>query len=121
MDASSRLALDVARERLDDLIRPGSGGLGRARAVLTRQPRVHSDDEVLALAGELFAVARVLDDQPALRRTLEVRDAYLQPISFAQVDLLARYRGDPDAVDEDMRAALLQTVNGIANGLRNTG
>ncbi|MET1132713.1 MAG: phosphoenolpyruvate carboxylase [Aeromicrobium sp.] len=45
----------------------------------------------------------------------------MQPISFAQVDLLARYREDPDAVDEDMRAALLQTVNGIANGLRNTG
>ncbi|MCD9155083.1 phosphoenolpyruvate carboxylase [Aeromicrobium duanguangcaii] len=74
-------------------------------------------EEVLRVTGE----KHLLDDQPALKRTLDIRDVYLQPISFAQVDLLARYREDPDAVDEDMRAALLQTVNAIANGMRNTG
>ena len=70
MDASSRLALEVARQRLDELTSPAAGVLGRARDVLTRQPRAAGDDEQLELAGELFAVARLLEAQPALRRAL---------------------------------------------------
>ena len=70
MDASSRLALDVARERLEELTRPASGLLARARDVVTRQPRVNTDAEMLDVAGELFAVGRLLDGQPALRRAL---------------------------------------------------
>jgi F-type H+-transporting ATPase subunit delta len=70
MDASSRLALDVARERLEELTRPASGLLGKARDVLTRQPRATSDTDMLDLAGELFAVGRLLDGQPSLRRAL---------------------------------------------------
>ena len=49
MDASSRLALDVARERLDELTRPASGLLGKARDVITRQPRVTTDVEMLSV------------------------------------------------------------------------
>jgi F-type H+-transporting ATPase subunit delta len=70
MDASSRLALEVVRQRLEELTQPASGVLGRAKDVLTRQPRAAGDDEQLALAGELFAVARLLEAQPALRRAL---------------------------------------------------
>jgi F-type H+-transporting ATPase subunit delta len=70
MDASSRLALDVARERLEELTRPAPGLLGKARDVITRQPRVTTDTAMLDLAGELFAVGRLLDAQPSLRRAL---------------------------------------------------
>lgn len=70
MEASSRLALEQARERLAGLTRDPSGLLGKAREKLTRQPKVHSGPELLDLAGELFAVGRLLDAQPALRRTL---------------------------------------------------
>ncbi|MGY1689867.1 F0F1 ATP synthase subunit delta [Geodermatophilus sp. SYSU D01105] len=70
MDASSRAALAQARERLSELSRPASGLVERARDRLTGQSRAASGDELLGLSEELFAVARLLDDQVSLRRAL---------------------------------------------------
>jgi phosphoenolpyruvate carboxylase len=72
--------------------------------------------EVLAALGR----SSLLADDPVLARTLEIRAAYLDPIHVLQVELLARSRsGESDS--PALRRALLLSINGIANGLRNTG
>src|SRR5215218_5045753 len=71
MEASSRAALVEARARLDQLSRPATGVLERAKDRLTGQPaRAATGPELLALADELFAVGRLLNGQLALRRAL---------------------------------------------------
>jgi F-type H+-transporting ATPase subunit delta len=71
MEASSRAAMVEARERLEQLSRPASGVLERAKDRLTGQPpRTATGPELLALADELFSVARLLSGQLTLRRAL---------------------------------------------------
>lgn len=77
--------------------------------------------EVRKLTGENL----LLDAQPTLKRSLEIRDQYLDPISYLQVELLRRIRTEADIsgaeIDERLQRAMLITVNGVAAGLRNTG
>jgi phosphoenolpyruvate carboxylase len=66
----------------------------------------------------------LLAGQPTLARSIELRNPYVDPMSFAQVELLRRKRalvaaGRP--VPQSLDRALLLTLNGIAAGLRNTG
>ena len=72
--------------------------------------------EILRLTGG----PEPLHTQPALARTLQVRNTYLEPLHHLQVELLSQYRNQ-STVDEKLERALLVTVNGIAAGLRNTG
>ncbi len=110
----SKTDLAIARHYVDRLVDPGLHQF--FDAVTDEHDR--TQQEIAAVTG-----AALLADLPVLRRTLEVRDAYLDPINVLQVELLARTRaGDPDeATAKRLRRALLLSVNGVAAGLRNTG
>jgi phosphoenolpyruvate carboxylase len=68
---------------------------------------------VLDITGE----ETLLSGSPALRKRLSHRNPWIDPLSHIQVDLLRRARSGSD----DAEGPLLQTVTGIAAGMRNTG
>jgi phosphoenolpyruvate carboxylase len=63
------------------------------------------------------------EDSP-LARSIDLRNPYVDPLSFIQIELLRRKRAlvrDGQAVPQDLQRAVLLTINGVAAGLRNTG
>jgi phosphoenolpyruvate carboxylase len=68
----------------------------------------------------LIGGSGLLSRHPLLQRTLATRDRYLEPLHHLQISLLQRRR-TVEKPDEELRRALLLTINGIAAGLRNTG
>ena len=62
----------------------------------------------------------LLDGEPTLQRSILLRNPYVDPMSFVQVDALARWRAG-GREDEALERVLIATVHGIAQGLQNTG
>ncbi|MDR2188189.1 MAG: phosphoenolpyruvate carboxylase [Azonexus sp.] len=60
-----------------------------------------------------------LADNPLLKRSLQLRLPYMDPLNHLQVELLKRHRAG--ATDERMARGIHLTINGIASGLRNSG
>ncbi len=103
--------LDVAAEYVDALVPE------RLRHLLddVRGEHARTVERLLAVTGE----PQLLAADPLLRRSLEIRDSYLEPLHHLQVQLLGRQRAGE--ADPQLERALLLTVNGIAAGMRNTG
>jgi phosphoenolpyruvate carboxylase len=105
--ADVRIAAEYDRQLVPDPLQPIGveirGRLERAIAAL------------LAVTGH----RELLDENPVLRRSIDVRNPYVDPINLVQVELVRRLRqGDTNA---QLRHAFVVTVNGIAAGMRNTG
>ncbi len=107
----SKTDLDIAESYVTELVEPAHRHLLETlRAEFDQSVR-----EVLSVRG----TTELLSDAPLLRRTLEVRDVYLDPINYLQVSLLSRSRAGQTS--PELQRAMLLSVNGIAAGMRNTG
>jgi phosphoenolpyruvate carboxylase len=62
----------------------------------------------------------LLDGDFTLKRAIMLRNPYVDPMSLMQVDLLRRWRATGHE-DEQLYDTLLASINGIAQGLQNTG
>jgi phosphoenolpyruvate carboxylase len=77
-------------------------------------------EAVLRIAGH----AHLMDADPVIQRSVQLRNPYVDPLNYVQVEMLRRLRAldDPDSAEaEGLREVIVLTINGIAAGLRNTG
>jgi phosphoenolpyruvate carboxylase len=75
--------------------------------------------------GSIQKVAQVkemLEKEPQLNQSIKLRNPYIDPISFIQIELIQRLRANPgEPLKTQLQEAILMTINGIAAGLKNTG
>ncbi|HEX6036004.1 MAG TPA: phosphoenolpyruvate carboxylase [Anaerolineales bacterium] len=88
-----------------------------------RQIRAEYDrtrDVLLAISGH----ASLLDEEPITQHAVQLRNPYVDPLNYIQVEMLRRIRALPDQEGpeaQSIREVISITINGIAAGLRNTG
>lgn len=65
----------------------------------------------------------ILDNVPVIQESIRLRNPYVDPLSYLQVQLLQELRSirEEGGDDQVLLREVLLTINGIAAGLRNTG
>ena len=69
---------------------------------------------------QITGQSALLERMPILQKSIQSRNPYVDPLSLIQLVLLRRLRtgGNPD---EDLQTAVLESINGVASALKNTG
>ena len=74
---------------------------------------------VIKMIKQIKQNSELLNDNKVLKNTLNIRNAYLDPLSLIQVSLMKKMR--KKELSQFENNALLLSINGLAAGLRNTG
>lgn len=75
---------------------------------------------ILKISGH----AELMDSDPVIQRSVRLRNPYVDPLNYIQVEMLRRLRQLEDSEGAEAQAyrdVIVLTINGIAAGLRNTG
>ena len=79
-------------------------------------------DRTFAVICQIVQVKELLEKDMGLSESIKRRNPYIDPLSFIQVELIKRARGNSSEAEQPaLSEALLLTINGIAAGLKNTG
>ncbi|MEI8105891.1 MAG: phosphoenolpyruvate carboxylase [Actinomycetes bacterium] len=106
----AKSSLEIAREYLE--LVPAALEPDRFFAIISAEHEL-ARQMVLSIVQE----ERLLERSPVVRRSIGIRNPYVDPMNAIQVELLRRYRGG----DESARLPLSRSIAGIAAALRNTG
>jgi phosphoenolpyruvate carboxylase len=93
-----------------------------AAAIFARIEAEHARtrEHMLRVTGH----AELMEADIVIQRSVQLRNPYVDPLNYLQIEMLKRLRAldDPEGPDaEQLREVIVLTVNGIAAGLRNTG
>lgn len=78
-------------------------------------------DLAISTIREVTNVEEMMADFPEIGQSVRWRNAYLDPLNYIQVMLLRRLATEDDRMQSQWLKPVLGSINGIANGLRNTG
>ena len=100
-------------------------GLVKDRRVRVRILRLleeefrRTEQAILVITGQ----QALLEKEPVLQRSVALRNPYIDPLNYLQVEMLRRLRAGnlSPAGEEATRRVVEITINGISGGLRNTG
>nr|VDD43666.1 unnamed protein product [Brassica oleracea] len=103
--------IPIAKHYDEQLVSESRRGLGSE----LRKELLTTEKYVLVISGH----EKLSENNRSLKKLIESRLPYLNPMNMLQVEILKRLRRDLDNIK--LRDALLITINGIAAGMRNTG
>ena len=121
--------MSLAKADLDIAARYASLVSDRANADRIYAAIADEYTRTTAVLLQITGQSALLETAPVLQKSIRLRNPYVDPLSFLQVELLRRLRALPPGGDSedlktqrrDLRAAVLLSVNGIAAGMKNTG
>ncbi|HEY0257001.1 MAG TPA: phosphoenolpyruvate carboxylase [Candidatus Methylacidiphilales bacterium] len=66
----------------------------------------------------------LLEREPVLAKSVQLRNPYIDPLNYIQIEMIRRLRGLEDKTGDEadgIRAVIELTINGVSGGLKNTG
>jgi phosphoenolpyruvate carboxylase len=71
---------------------------------------------------EIAGQREILDNDGVLQKSIHLRNPYVDPLNYVQVEMIRRLRAQPDvATQEALHGVIELTINGVSGGIKNTG